>query len=356
MIRVPPSVSARIVDEWADVLGQNDVLQLQLDAPARGRVLSESRLVGLFAQAQFLGRSVNLHLGPALSLDYFSGNVLALVLGLLSEKIVSYDGTDVTARVRYQLKAIATHENGVLGTSGEYLLPVLDSSDPNLQYTRYPFLADIEAHTFPLGFERLLTSMFKEHQNAQWASAAQFIFEMWQNTLEHGRDDLGGKPIDGFRCVIARIFEMRPSDGLGDQFVNEYVAAVRQRFGTAFNGLIELSVCDSGVGIATRLSRDPNLRERSDAEQFAYLQEAMTPGGTSKKRRGSGLGYPKTLRVVNRTGGLLLLRTGELTAGKTYLPPFEEWPSAKLYNMSATRAGVVRGTTVSLILPVITDW
>jgi hypothetical protein len=354
-IIVPSNVSVRDVDEWADALAVRQSLDLRVDQPFDGQLLSESRLVGLVAQARFLRRPLNLLLSERVAPDHFSKSSIATVFGIVADRITHADGTDVTDRVRYHLQAVASLQNGIFGGNRSYLMPVVDGQTALGGYRPFPHLTNVTSETFPTALERLLRSLVTVPSHFPWDFAAQFVFEIWQNTVEHGLNDLMGNLIDGLRCIVVRSALLGPSNVLGDDFSSEYLVALRDRFGDLLHELIEVSVCDSGIGIATRLSGNPNLREEPEQAQVSYLQQAMTVHGSSKKRRGSGLGYPKALRVLDKTRGLLLVNSGGIRAGKTYLPPFEPWPSPLLYSMTIARAGIARGTAVTLLLPVVSE-
>lgn len=348
-------VSVRNVDDWADKLRNEPSLTLHLDGAASGNLLAESRLVGLFAEARFQRRTVHLRVAESVPLSYFSDHLLGAVLGMLADTIVSASGRDLRLDIRKQLRRSIAKDNGIVGSDSEFMLPVMDLPADDGGFAQFPLLADPGPSTFPSGMERLLKSLFQNRYSGDFGFVSQFLFEMWQNTIDHALDDLRGKRIDGFRCIIAKLRTIG-SAGIGAGGIeSDYVTAIRERFGPALHALMEVTVCDSGVGIGARMSGNPNFRELTQRAQVEHVQRAMTRGGSSKKRGGSGLGYPKALQAIDRVRGLLLLKTGELSAGKTYLPPHDPWPDDVLYSVLLHSNGVVRGTAVSLVLPVIQD-
>ncbi|MFN8579393.1 MAG: hypothetical protein U0163_00240 [Gemmatimonadaceae bacterium] len=275
------------------------------------------------------------------------------LLGIFADEITTTEGSPLTGSVRDHLRAVMSRDNGVFSFGAACLLPVVDSVSGG--YAPFPLLTDVRADTFPTGVERLLKGIVDVPKTFPWDSVAQFAFEMWQNTLEHGLDDLSGNRIDGIRCVIVRSVELGASSVLGDDFASDYLKRLRDRFSTGLRQIVEVSVCDSGVGIAARLSNNPNIRESSSDTQLSFVRQAMTSSGSSKKRRGSGLGYPKVMRLLDKTRGLLSMSTAGVRAGKSYLPPYDPWPSPTLYSMTVARAGIARGTAVTLLVPVVSD-
>ncbi|MGE3578209.1 MAG: hypothetical protein AB7I25_07085 [Vicinamibacterales bacterium] len=356
MIIVPAEVSSDQVDAWADDLQVGQALMLRVETLPRAGLLAEARVVGLFAEARAMGRTVTLELAETLPLEAFLETPLGAILTLMSDAIQSTGGVDVRQRAREHLLRNMRRDNGIVGSASEVCFPVLDNTTDQPSFPHYPALDDqwfVEprkdtARSFRANIEHRLDSLLglsRDHARP----VSQFVLEAWSNTVEHARDDLAGRPIRGLRCLL--IARRKTRFSIGGEVESRYLEAVRARLGSVINGFLEVTVCDSGIGIGPRLSRDPNFRELPDRQQFAWIEKAVRRGVSSKNRQGSGLGYDNIFLSLFKLQALFLLKSGEVSAGKTYLPPFEPHPSPQLIAALRPRLRPTRGTSISLLVP-----
>jgi hypothetical protein len=344
------------VDDLLDELERSRAKSfvIEVNEPPTLGALAGARLVGLLARTRDLEVEVEIRVAEAVRLDFFEEHIAGVLLVASGARVLRADGSDITAEIRRRLQARALSANGVLGANIQYLLLAVDNPGSSLtSLHEYPPARDVDLQTFPRSLVHLLETLFPFLQSRSgWPEmVARYVFEIWQNASDHGTTTLSGVPLDGIRAIFISFTPLDQISSLGDPVVTSYVAALRDHWNVR-PGLLEISIADSGIGIPARLSGRREIYEAVDSEQMVFLQRAMEADASSKKRRGSGLGFPKVLRVADRTRGLLLFRTGHLTAYKHYLPSHEPWPSNRIYKGGARTHGLSRGTQVSLLLPV----
>lgn len=165
----------------------------------------------------------------------------------------------------------------------------------------------ILAETMPNETERGLTDDLVQ-------PISEAVHELIRNTDEHARTDLAGNRLGrSLRLLQAR------RHLIGSEVLNRVAAdtpaihAYCQRLRPPGRGkqlqLIEISVLDSGPGLASRYANRAFERRDYD-EELDCVRECFEKSTSSKPRSGAGLGLPNVIALLRRSNGFLRLRTG----------------------------------------------
>ncbi len=186
------------------------------------------------------------------------------------------------------------------------------------------------------------------------------IYELFRNTHEHARHDLAGNFLArSLRVVHARRHSITPQAlaSIADDVppIAEYCRRLRTRTGRAQLQLLELSVLDSGPGLAARwLGRQATSDAPPGSEKQAVL-DCFERGASTKPRPGAGMGLPNLIAIGRKANGFLRLRTGAQSMyadlGLERDQPFGSLPTLSPLHGERSIARAA-GTLWSLILPI----
>ncbi len=349
VVDLPRELSASGVERYlVQPLEKQGSLTLRVSRESSLAPLAGARLLGLLAEARSRGWPLKVRLASDLDVARFGESSLGSLLCLCADSIRDDEGlSDMSALVLGALRNKLSRDNGIAGADGAYLLPVVDFDLPQGQYPSFPALTDLDGTSFPHSVQDVFGRLIPGQRGLVVEQVTRFIYEMWHNTHLHALDELGGTRIRGIRAVL---INRRPSSQVlrAGAIESHYSAMIAADFPNS--DLLEVTVVDSGIGIGTRFSGDPNFKEWPGSQQLEVLREAVRRGASSRHRPGSGLGYTKVFRVLNSLRGLLLVTTGPLAAAKSFV---EGWPSFPSEDIQSTvnQGGWFRGTAASLILP-----
>lgn len=141
------------------------------------------------------------------------------------------------------------------------------------------------------------------------------LYELFRNTHEHARHDLAGNFIKrSLRAVQARRHSITPRAlariAEDTPALAAYCRRLQPRPGRAQLQLLEVSVLDSGPGLAARwLGRELTAADRGGVELDA-VKACFAKGASTKPRPGAGMGLPNLIDVGRKSNGFLRLRTG----------------------------------------------
>lgn len=207
-------------------------------------------------------------------------------------------------------------------------------------------------------FERLVPIYYRRNFSHEFKNAVgAYAFELISNTHDHARTDLTGQElILSVRGLYARHYELTvheyASMSAGYEPLQEYFHRVFTSNRGERRQLVELSVYDSGPGMAQRWTRRP-LDALSPAEELAAVQECFYEGTTTKLHRMFGAGLPLVLALLEQQKGFIRIRTGhtslylDVTSGTAAQRVLSRWllPS----NQCLAR---VAGTLISIFVPI----
>ena len=163
------------------------------------------------------------------------------------------------------------------------------------------------------------TTMHAEYERGETAHLIQplagTLYELFRNTHEHARHDLVGNFIKrSLRTVQARRHSITPQAlariAEDTPAIEAYCRRIQPRRGRKQLQLLELSVFDSGPGLAARwLGRNIGVDERGAVELDAVMN-CFAKGASTKPRPGAGMGLPNLIGIARKSNGFLRLRTG----------------------------------------------
>jgi hypothetical protein len=187
------------------------------------------------------------------------------------------------------------------------------------------------------------------------------LHEVFENTDEHATRDIEGnilkKSVRGF---FVRRHWLSPTEieKLTDGYppLRAFCESI-PALADAKRQLIEVSVFDSGPGLAQRLRRK-SLSALSTKEEFDAVQDCFRAGVTTKTHSGHGIGLQYVVRLLQQKKGFMRVRTGRLSlfADLSSVMGAEEEHMPKLRDASGSdlrRVGKVRGTLLTFLIPLV---
>jgi hypothetical protein len=172
--------------------------------------------------------------------------------------------------------------------------------------------------------------------------------ELVQNTRDHALAKLDGGAIGGARFLTVRRINANTHDADWYEGADPAFVHYLRDLNDDSADLVELTVADSGIGVAARLAGRMDVYEGPIEDEKEHLARAFRSGVSSKPKSmsGRGEGFPNVLRAVKALGGMLAIRTGRLLK-------YKHFASEATHNLPATivERSLVRGTTVSILVP-----
>ena len=186
------------------------------------------------------------------------------------------------------------------------------------------------------------------------------LHELFRNTDEHGRsDERGDARRVSIRGLHARRHAIAPADLQALTAASPPLAAYCRGLRPARNDnehiqLIELSIFDSGPGLAASISGRP-VEEIGIEEEFEAAASCFLKNVSRKPSSSSGLGLPNMVDVLSRQKGFLRVRTGRLALySDLSTDPVEHFGEAPVLNWwreDQRRSAPVAGTLFTLLFP-----
>jgi hypothetical protein len=241
-------------------------------------------------------------------------------------------------------------------------------------------------------FELILSQLLKtvspvaspawvDSKSALHESLVTIIAETFKNTHDHARQEVGGAEVaTSVRGLYARFYPLNqiaaypqtdsvstPAERYANSFFPQSISkGIRVQTVPSVNGILEISIFDSGPGIAAKwLGKD--VAEISPREQYEAVLECFRKGKTSTSGTGRGFGLAKVLSSISALKGLISVRTncihvyrqfhtsGEigweenLDGSRTPKEQFFDW--TKGWSPSPSKFKNSRGTVVSFLIP-----
>lgn len=295
---------------------------------------------------------------------------------------------------RQQLLRAQTTWPDLAATSTSAFLICLDNVPPEIGLPEQLYTGRSEANLVGFsGFNALLQLFIKTVSPATapaWMKSGRSLEDMlttilaetFKNTHDHARHELSGSALPvSVRAIGARHYDVSmiqsmfegtktPSPAL--RFAHRFIPDPKQKRqgGHAappprVGGVIELSVLDSGPGMAAKwLGRSEGVPVQ---DQLEATLACFAKGQTSTATTGRGFGLAKVLRALRELHGFISVRTNELHVFRQFalhgdrshveLAGGQRVPEEKLFDWqfdlkrSATQRRAVRGTVVSFLLP-----
>jgi hypothetical protein len=195
-------------------------------------------------------------------------------------------------------------------------------------------------------------------------SLESIIYELFRNTHEWAREDVGGARIPrSIRGLLVEAHNATKSEFIetveGSRPLEQYVNHDVFNHGSGRQRFLEVSVFDSGPGLAARwLSRDPTYDPLST--EYAACMSCLRKHDSSSGDGGRGLGLYKVMRMLTALKGFLRVRTGRLALYRDFeSAPYlesDENEEIELFDWKTeaptpVEAPSVEGTLYSMLIP-----
>ncbi|WP_157836521.1 hypothetical protein [Paracidovorax oryzae] len=212
---------------------------------------------------------------------------------------------------------------------------------------------------------------------------ATIFSETFKNTHDHARENIDGSNLDpSVRAIYARYYPMQavlkdiaqsPTDGItqAERYIRSFTPTVAKPGVRApeipsVNGFLELSVLDSGPGMAAKWLRRP-VHDLDPRQQLEAVLQCFGKGRTTTTSPGRGFGLWKVLISLAGLRGFISIRTNSIHAfrqfgltaatGQEELAGGQRVPKEQLYDwkrgLSTTPSDYphVQGTVISFLIP-----
>lgn len=198
--------------------------------------------------------------------------------------------------------------------------------DDRMRRPPLAFAASVKRESFRDAFERRMDLLghdaFAEgpERARSERAVADFVFELFQNTSEHGALGQDGQVLRGFRFLQVRRHIANSLDQLLDRAkgfpqLQEHLQATCGGARGSIR-LCEISIGDRGLGVVERLvSTRPALAPRAETwqQRCRFVNDIVREALSSKVAiAGAGHGLDNVLTSLQPIGGFLTLRTGDL--------------------------------------------
>lgn len=355
---VPPTLTAEACEVQLSKMASS--LSLQMPKSLVAGPGADGRLLALLASRrasdlQTIGSLRNVLLGKSIKSDGWVQQLENPAFHLLArycDRLVEMSGADVQARVSaYQLA-----HRGISGlvttTGGQSAVidtnSVIGSGQSHTIFGKQPAAALANTLSKMIG------------ARGSWTVAPRlvtYIAEVVENVREHasvgfGTDHDGLALFQVKQTNLARLSLVEKQLGSDTPF-SYYLTSVRREHGHRFLGLVELSVSDSGPGIASSLAGRA-LHADSPDQELRYLLRAFEDNVSRKSTKGSGGGLPAMLEKMTQLQGAIHIRSGRWSLHRTSLPEDRGKTSNQMPWTTAQLPSAV-GTNTVLLFPILKD-
>lgn len=213
------------------------------------------------------------------------------------------------------------------------------------------------------GIRDVGNTLFAEYNTYQQEkNFAAFIYELYENTIQHGNKNESNNLIEGIRSFsikrhIAQQLEELKTQAENFSELDEYLTSIANSKKHKNLWFYEVSIVDSGIGIVKRFlaSRpdykdDETFKQLSDFEKLNFIIEKSL---SSKLFPGAGKGIKGALRNINSLDGFVSLRTNDIWVyfnGKKNSK--EEAINFKSVDTDNLQLDSIRGTCYNILIPV----
>lgn len=198
-------------------------------------------------------------------------------------------------------------------------------------------------------------------------SLGELLFELVENTEQHGTADFrNGKfsrSVRGLVIDYKLVTKDQPSENIGGvgSIITEYLSEIRKEQKPLH--VLEISLFDSGVGIAKTLSKLSDHLSIDPRDEASIVASSFAKGVTSKTNgKGFGRGLHNVRQILAQRKGFLSIRSGRVSLYRDFnLQPLVESDKEKLELFDEkTRSSnqfralhSVEGLACSILVPVL---
>jgi hypothetical protein len=269
------------------------------------------------------------------------------------------------------------------GSANEWIRPIYPNGAENSFRPKFRFSDLLESAV--TSFNRNAISVI-HREDLEYIGS--ILFELFQNTHQHGRRNLDGELYQkSVRSIYIRDFPFEEIVGgslsaLGVE-IRRYISALvssnrktkqtpeanRERYQNliskgaapyaerkARTSFLELCVYDTGVGLvnnwrANRKVEPSEIEIQIDERQL--IRECFVEGATSKRMPNSGMGLPNAIRSLSLLKAFLLLRTHNQCLYQDFTRPnSKEFEPKSISFKNGDELGLIYGTSFTLVIPI----
>ena len=313
----------------------DDISEVNIKLPRHHRMtlFKDSWITSLIATAS-RGRRLNITdwnsvMDQTQIKNRFSNSLIGITSAFMADEISNVRHEKYNIDINEIIEHIVFDQNGVIEDSESGKAYVFCSFDSTDEYENFPRPLALTSSTKEefirkfLDFKReKIDSTSKSTGQLHFAYPAEWdlpslIFELYENTNQHGRYDGSNNIIKGVRAFSIRRHIANNYTNLVEQAeefeeLQKYIESIGVKRNLRF---YEISITDNGMGIVDRLlGTRPELVKGVGFEQMSpadKLNFIISRTLSSKLYPGSGLGLITALRNLEKMRGFLSLRTGD---------------------------------------------
>ncbi len=324
---VPRPLTVEAVEQRLSL--NEPTIQFVLGGKPRSAPAADARVQSLLSRATNIGAApralLRYQLGQHLQTRSKSGwqstsnHPVAHLLARYAVSIVDEQGIDVTDSLSKVLEKQRRENAAVVTTTGGQLT-VLEENDllSRNQSASIFGEADIEELRHRLNNHLQSRNVRLDPRLVSW------LAEATENVREHAVDiRLGASPLGTcllqMKWIPAAQLKSYTADMPTGSNLHGYLTS--RPIVTAL-GLVELTVADTGPGLAASLASDERIYSGSTSGELMVFERAFAAGETRKKdRTGAGLGLGNMLESVYSLDGFVQVRSGRIDASRSALDP-----------------------------------
>lgn len=308
-----------------------------------------------------------------------SGSLIGITSAYLADKIQNSKHEQLNIDVQQIIDTVALSKKGLIDdtSSGHtFTFCSFDSADKKKYFPRPLALSAENVTEFTDKFLKIKRdkidsafaiqhgthSLFQEYDTYQSEkNFAALIYELYENTIQHGNKDENNDLIEGIRSFTIKrhaITHMEDLKNVSENFteLTQYLSGIAEKRKRRNLMFYEISIVDNGIGIIKRfLASRPDYRDNepfnklSDFEKLNFIIEKSL---SSKLFPGAGKGIKGTLRNISSLKAFVSLRTNNLWVyfdgtGKTMNDAFIFDPVK-----TELQLDTINGTCYNILIPV----
>ncbi len=297
------------------------------------KFFKESWLVSLIANAAVKSGHLTIHDWKNADLkdmkEHFASHLVGILAAYMAEILESNTEKKVTIGVNEILEQIIYKNRGVVeendgASSKSFSFLSVDSEDDSLSVSRPLVLSASDRNEFVEKFLRIKReridkvfglsnqmSLFDRSYERE-RDLGELIYELYENTHQHGRYDQQNKLIKGIRS-----FNLKRHIGAKDALLQQadsftQLKGYLESFDKNEIKFYEVSISDNGLGILHRfLSSRPDYKQSDllSGSPIEQLNAIIDRSLSSKLYPGAGKGIRTALSIISELKGFLTLRT-----------------------------------------------
>ncbi|MEZ6039633.1 MAG: hypothetical protein R3C20_03955 [Planctomycetaceae bacterium] len=195
------------------------------------------------------------------------------------------------------------------------------------------------------------------------------LYELIKNTHDWGRTGVDNVPLrPSVRGILFTRLNVNLEGAIasagGNPALESYVTSLGQRSRDNYVRFLELSVFDSGPGLASRWLSKPLTDDVTAEEELAACFSCLSKHKTSSRASNRGLGLYDVMHTLDELHGFMRLRTGRLALFRDFVssplqadeqmngPTLFDWHSASTV---PTRIPQTTGTLFTMVIPLVEE-